>query len=605
MREKIINIFAENIFTAPKIIRTTPELMKWVIENSSLDKPVEHSLVENAYSATTGETNICEFGKTKRFKTYNKGYLNCGGQCECAIKKMKATNLEKYGTECSVQSPEIKEQVKQTMMDKYGVENAFQATEVKEKIKETNLEKYGVEYPAQLQSTIEKMKATTFGRYGVEHALQSPTIKQKARQTTLDRYGVEHNWQSPDIREAAKETMLERYGVMHQMKSDEIKTRMQATMIDRYGAKNSLQTPIIKEKMIATMIDKYGVENFSQIHLPIESVQALIDKDRLKALLEANTLSDIAELLFVDRSTVKYYAIKHGLMLPLERSQAENEIVEFLDRHSLAYIRNDRKLIQPFELDFYLRDYNIAIEFNGLYWHSEKFKEKNYHSNKTNACMSLGIQLIHIFEDEWKNSKEVIKKKILHLCGKTNKAVIGGRKLNIKEVDKHQVSEFINNNHVQKMSPGASHYIAVNHNDKLVAAVLLKKISDGVVDMTRFCTDQQATYPGLMSKIVAFIKKNYNYDKLVTFADLRYSTGDVYVKSGFTEVSRIGPDYSYVRGINRYHKFNFRKNKISTMFGITSENKTEAMMAEEAGLLRIYDSGKIKYEFNLSKAGES
>ena len=585
MREKIINIFVENIFTAPKIIRTTPELMGWVIENSLLDKPSEHSLVENAYSATTGETNICEFGKIKRFKSYNKGYLNCGGQCQCAVKKMKATNLERYGTECSVQSPDIKDQVKQTMLEKYGVENSFQATEVKEKIKETNREKYGVDHPSQLQSTIEKMKATNLERYGFQHPLQSPDIKEQVKQTMLKRYGVEHNWQSPEIREAAKETMLELYGVDHPMKSENIK----------HQAKQ-------------TSLEKYGTTHHTQRYISSDALNTLNDHDKLKELFTEHNFESVANLFSVDPATIGRYAKKHGLESPNIRSQPEIEIAQFLDSLGIKYERNTRQVISPQELDFYLPDYNLAIEFNGLYWHSDVFKHKHYHADKTKACMNMGIQLIHIFEDEWKHSEQTIKRKIQHLCGMTHAndhKTIGARKLTISEVDKGKVSDFINQNHIQKMPPGASHYIAVNHNDKLVAAVLLKKISDGVVDMTRFCTDQQGTYAGLMSKVVSFIKKNYGYHLLITFADLRYSTGDVYIKSGFTEIGRIDPDYFYFDGVTRHHKFNFRKNKMSTLFGVTSENKTEAMMAKEVGLMRIYDSGKIKYGIELSKAGES
>jgi hypothetical protein len=149
------------------------------------------------------------------------------------------------------------------------------------------------------------------------------------------------------------------------------------------------------------------------------------------------------------------------------------------------------------------------------------------------------------------------------------------------------------------MPSGASHYLKVEYKNTIIGAILLKKIDGITVDMTRFCTDQLATYPGLMSKVVSYVRKNYSYKKIVTFADLRYSTGDVYKKSGFIEVSRLPPDYYYVWGNQRIHKFNMRKDDITRKFGILAENKTELMMSEEAGLLRIYDCGKIKYSIGI------
>ena len=60
-------------------------------------------------------------------------------------------------------------------------------------------------------------------------------------------------------------------------------------------------------------------------------------------------------------------------------------------------IRNDRTVLDGNELDIYIPNKNIAFEFDGLYWHSEiKKTDKKYHLNKTDMCLSKGIQLIHI-----------------------------------------------------------------------------------------------------------------------------------------------------------------------------------------------------------------
>jgi len=81
-------------------------------------------------------------------------------------------------------------------------------------------------------------------------------------------------------------------------------------------------------------------------------------------------------------------------------STYEIEIKNFLKSKNIEYEINDRKILKGKEIDIYIPEYNLAIEFNGLYWHSEIYKDKNYHLNKTEECLKNNIQLIHIFEDE-------------------------------------------------------------------------------------------------------------------------------------------------------------------------------------------------------------
>lgn len=71
-------------------------------------------------------------------------------------------------------------------------------------------------------------------------------------------------------------------------------------------------------------------------------------------------------------------------------------------------VRNSRSIIWPYELDIYYPEKRIAIEFNGDYWHSEKFKDKDYHYNKFSICRENNILLVSIFETDWNNRKEEI-----------------------------------------------------------------------------------------------------------------------------------------------------------------------------------------------------
>mgnify|MGYP001573329522 CR=1 FL=1 len=95
-------------------------------------------------------------------------------------------------------------------------------------------------------------------------------------------------------------------------------------------------------------------------------------------------------------------------------SKDEKELCEFLDSKSIKYIKNNREIIKPYELDIYIPEFNLAIEYNGLFWHCTIKKEPNYHLNKTHLCSNKKIQLIHIYEDEWKLKKDIIKSILSH-----------------------------------------------------------------------------------------------------------------------------------------------------------------------------------------------
>lgn len=638
MKDKI----KELIETIPKVyvkfIKNRPELLEWVMANTLL--PTDRTLPEHVRSALNGETDICKNGSKMKWVGANTGWGSCGRptSCQCAREavsasvsaakanrsqsdidaenqKREATNLTKYGVTNTGQTTKAKKAhsefygdssniasavatLEATMMSKYGVKNAQQVEEIKKKTVNTMVERYGVENATQSPEIQERIKQTNMEKYGVERPSQNLAIQEKSKQTNIERYGVEHAMKLPEYKERAKETTIQRYGGVG-MGSNATRSKITGTMNERHGGFGGASQSIL-QKASETSVVKYGVEWSTQRDMPKDSLIILKDKVQLEELLKSNAIYRVAEILGVSDGTVSSYADALGIDIPKVPTQAENDIDSFLRANNIAFDRNTRSVISPKELDFYIPEFNLAIEFNGLYWHSDKFKGKYYHSEKTKSCNSKNIQLLHIFEDEWATSSNVIKKKILHLCGKTTKSVVGARKLKISLSTKEEVSAFIDQNHVQGMPPGATHYLKVTHQDHLVSVILLKKTPiKGVIDMTRFCTDQQGTYPGLMSKVVSFIKNTFEYTELITFADLRYSNGDVYKKSGFTEVTRLAPDYFYIVRDKREHKFNLRKNKMSKKFGVDVGNKSESELAQEVGLRKIYDCGKIKYKMNL------
>ena len=266
-------------------------------------------------------------------------------------------------------------------------------------------------------SKYQKMKQTKLERYGDENYVN----QEKAKQTNLERYGVENPQQSDKIRNKTKQTMLEKHGVENPQQSKEIREKSKQTCLEKYGVEYPTQSKEIQEKTKQTCSEKYGVIDYNQLHFSKIQKETLFIKENFEKFMEKNSIYSAAKKLNVDRSTIQKYIEKYEIINFIQQSYLEIEMEEFLKENNINFIQNTRKIITPYELDFYLPDHNLAIEMNGDYWHSNKVIYKRtgmtadeYHQMKTDRCHEKGIDLVHISESEWNKNQEIILKN--HLC---------------------------------------------------------------------------------------------------------------------------------------------------------------------------------------------
>ena len=173
-------------------------------------------------------------------------------------------------------------------------------------------------------------------------------------------------------------------------------------------------------------------------------------------------------------------------------SKLETELSEWLTKNGILFKR-DRKILKGQELDIYIPDKKIAIEFNGNKYHTEWFGGKNrtYHLSKTQRCKSQGIGLIHIFEDEYFYRQNIVLNKLSHILGlNQNLPKIMGRKCTIQEIDKPIAELFLTTYHIQGYDPSTIHYGAY-YNDELVAVMSFMKTRKNENDweLTRFASN--------------------------------------------------------------------------------------------------------------------
>lgn len=261
----------------------------------------------------------------------------------------------------------------------------------------------------------------------------------------------------------------------------------------------------------------------------------------------------------------------------------------------------DRTILKGRELDIYVPSKNIAIEYNGLFWHCEAQKpDKFYHLKKTEECASKGVRLIQIFEDEYVNKEEIVKRKIRHILGFDFDAIrVMARKCTVGIITKKEAEQFLNTYHIQGFV-ASSVYTGCFFNEKLIGVMSFKKEkTQGKWELTRFATDYGYKCNGVGGKLFKWFIKNYKPIEVKSFADRRWTehkNGNLYTKLGFSLTKTLLPDYRYIYGkaLERYHKFGFRKQTLHKKHGLPLD-MTEKEMTDTIRAFRIYDCGLYKY----------
>ena len=275
-------------------------------------------------------------------------------------------------------------------------------------------------------------------------------------------------------------------------------------------------------------------------------------------------------------------------------SYKEKELFSFIKSMCNDAINNDRKTLDGYELDVLVPSKQIAFEFDGIFWHNENNKTNDYHLNKTIICNNKGVRLIHIFEDEWINKKNIWKSMITNILGFT-KNKIYGRACTIDTVDSNTAVKFLNDNHLQGWCP-SSIKLGLYNKGELVSLMTFGKsrhfIGSGKYEweLLRFCNKLDTTVIGGASKLFSYFIRNYKPTSIVSYSDRRWSEGNMYNKLGFTLSHYSKPNYFYVIDNVRKNRFNFRKKILVEKYNCPLE-MSERDFCKEKKWYRIYDCG--------------
>jgi very-short-patch-repair endonuclease len=309
-----------------------------------------------------------------------------------------------------------------------------------------------------------------------------------------------------------------------------------------------------------------------------------------KSLIQAATDLGCSPWLF------KESLIEHGISITNfhQTSLPEKQIASMLDGAGINYCLNDRQLIKPKEIDILCPDQKVGIEFCGIYYHSSKFKDKDYHREKYLLMKDLGYRLITVYESEWMEKQNIVAKKILNILGVDDSESIGARNTVVRSVSEAATRAFLEENHIQGFTKASIRLGLYDKNNTLVALMaFVKKATHH--ELVRFATSKKVV--GGFSKLLSYFERHYQWQQIVSFADLRWTaeSSNIYQAHGFELNKQLGPAFSWVSRKGLHRREVFMKSKQSNIFENFDPNLTEEENCFHNNVYKIYDCGKLKY----------
>lgn len=326
-----------------------------------------------------------------------------------------------------------------------------------------------------------------------------------------------------------------------------------------------------------------GKEELESIYKKVKSVNGLQDHFDLSI----NSL----------RKALNQYDIE---IVSPTRSFAEEFLLNRLNESTDKIWRScDRRIIKPYELDLVCDDAKLAVEYCGLYWHSEYTggKNKSYHLNKLKACKEAGYDLITVFEsDDLTKVLSLIKGKL-----GLNRRIFA-RNCIVIELTSAEAKSFNDANHLHGHH-GASYHLGLKYNDELVQVLSMGKArfnNSYEWECVRMTCKSGISIVGGASKLFDAFKRNKDSQSIITYADRRFGDGKVYENCGFIRTNDSVPNYWYFNRSNPqklYSRVIFQKHKLKELSGY-DESLTEWEIMKASGYDRIWDCGNTKYVWN-------
>ena len=403
---------------------------------------------------------------------------------------------------------------------------------IKECRKRTNLLKYGVDNPS--KSAVVKTKISSANK------INKDIIIEKRRKTKLEKYGSE----TYNNMKKNQETKILNHGDPYYNGRDKYKE----TMLEKYDVDNGFKLPEVKKEHTNRLFIEKGYSD--------EFKELISNRDKSIEYLANRSLNyyDLTKIFNAPYYVIQNWVIRLELQGYINyqfegRSHYEDEIIDYLKSIGVQNIQTNVKILDKEEADIYLPDNKLIIEFDGTYWHSDLFKDKNYHLNKSLLAEKLGYRLIHIYQYEWDdiNQQEKIKQLLRITCGKVNERIYA-RNCEVKII-KNKEARLLNDKvHLQNHRNAKVTYGLFYKNElvQLMSFSKRKKGLDTDWEIIRGCPGSNNIVIGGVSKLFKHFVKDYNPTSIFSYCDFNKFNGKSYEELGMKFIGSTGPDLTYI-----------------------------------------------------------
>lgn len=425
------------------------------------------------------------------------------------------------------------------------------------------------------KGVVEKRSKTCLEKYGVINPGANEIVKAKRNATIRKRYGVDAILRNKDCLAKMKQTMIEKYGVDSYQKTTESKRKCYAKSYQTILGWSEHVIPLFTEdeyhgwkhgEVYRWKCAKCGEEFESDLHV-----------------------TDICEIQRLPRCMKC-----HPFMT--NESAGEIELKDFIASiYEGTIISHERNALDGMEIDIYLPEKKIAFEFDGLFFHDEfSGKDSEYHLDKTRKCNERGIRLIHVFEDEWKHQKEIVKDRIRSILGIEHTSIYA-RKCTMAMIPAKESNEFLEQNHLQGADNSSIRY-GLYHEGILVAIMTFGKPRFSKSydwEMVRYASKVGIRVVGGASRLLKTFSNSHK-GTIVSYADKRYSDGMLYKVLGFEYVKDSEPNYWWFKAKTKLSRYQCQKHRLHGILGDKFDpEKSETENMHNSGWSRIYDCGNM------------
>lgn len=532
-----------------QMVKRSPDLM------SVIDDIDGKSVAEKIYQLIHPDVKTqCEYGKKKKFHSMSDGYRYCGraSSCQCARESVSQSVSATKSLYTEEKKSEIQKKTKNTLASKYGVTNVGQLPIAKEN-----------------------------HRRFYENKNQVKKVNEQVANTKKAKYG-DKNYNN---RSKSQKTCLDKYGVLNPMQNSQIAKKSAKKRKSLYDPTKVL--PNNYHRIIQNIKNDFNLE----VLTPIEEYTGVASRPEWEfrcidcghQFVKRFDYSSLPRCLVCHPSPTFY------------KSKQELEILEFVkSKYFGNVISGDRSIIPPFEVDIFVPEKKFAIEYCGLYWHSEcsSGKGRLYHQKKMIMLQEQGIELLTIFSDEYESRKDIVERIISNRLGDIGGTPYNARQCDAVSIPKDDAKIFHNDNHIQGYCKNSSIHIGLKSNDKLVMVMSFRLIESGCWELVRMSSLGRVR--GGATKLFKYFVDNQNPSIVKTFADLRWSNGGVYEKMGFQLDGTVPPMQTYVIDYSRrVSKRSFSKSRL--VENGHNPNMSEWEIIQDMGIDRIWDCGKKRF----------